>query len=98
MGDRKLSDLSAPEFSALIDARRQRRMGSIDDLSPAMRKLVNEYGFYVVRTLLDLGIKEPRHVSHIVETILDEFSPTRGSKSTQGVRTQLTRDDLAEPA
>ena len=64
------------------------RMAVVDDMSPAMRELVNEYGFAVVRTLLDVGVTKPRHVRHVVETILDEFSPTRGSYSKQGVRTE----------
>lgn len=72
-----------------IDQKRRRRMERIDNLSPEMRGLVHEYGFTVVGAFLDLGITKPNQIRHAVETVLDEFSPTRGSFSRQGIRTQV---------
>jgi len=75
------------EFQPVVDRRRADRMAAIDRLSPEMRGLVHDYGYTVVKAFLDIGVIKPRHIKHLVETVLDEFSPTRGSFSSQGVRT-----------
>ncbi len=62
-------------------------MEKIDALPADVRNLVNEYGFHVVNTLMQHGVTKARSMRHIVETVLDEFSPTRGSFSKQGIRT-----------
>lgn len=81
-----LSNASSPEeFQALVDMKRRKRMARIDALPAATRNLVNEYGFAVVDCLMALGVTKPNQIKHVVETILDEFSPTRGSSSHQGV-------------
>lgn len=82
------------EHQEFVDGKRRKRMDEIDRQPPAIRACVHEYGWSVVRACLDLGIREPRHIRHLVETVLNEFSPTRGSFASQGIRTQL----LAPPA
>jgi len=82
-------DTDTAEFVAKVQAKRRARMERIDDLPQAMRELVNVYGFTVVDTCMALGVTKPRHIRHLVERILDEFSPTRGSYSKQGVRTEV---------
>lgn len=78
------SDLgSNPSGSTIDNTRRVARMAQVDALSSEHRALVHEYGFATVKTLLDLGVKKPRQIKHVVETVLDEFSPTRGSYSKQ---------------
>jgi len=72
-----------------VDARRRSRMDFVDDLPAELRKLVHEYGLPVVKTCLELGIRKPRHIRHLVETVLDNFSPTRGCYSKQGIRTEV---------
>lgn len=79
---------SAEEFQALVDAKRRARLTRIDAMAPAMRELVNEYGLTIVDCLMGLGVKKPNQIKHVVETILDEFSTTRGSFSKQGVRVE----------
>lgn len=74
---------SNPGGSTIDNARHVARMAQVDALSPEHRALVHEYGYATVKTLLDLGVKKPRQIRHVVETILDEFSPTRGSFSKQ---------------
>lgn len=74
---------------AFVDRKRGQRMDRIDDLPPDLRALVNEYGFHVVNTLMAHGVTKAKSIRHIVETLLDEFSPTRGSFSKQGVRTEV---------
>jgi hypothetical protein len=50
---------------------------------------VHEYGFNVVNALIDVKVTKPKHIRHVVELILNEFSPTRGSYSKQGLRTEV---------
>lgn len=66
-------------------------MAAIDSLPPAHRQLVHDYGFHVVKSFLELGVVRPGHIKHLVETVLDEFSPTRASFSNQGISTDLNR-------
>jgi hypothetical protein len=79
----------ADEHQQFVDGKRQRRMAEIDSQPPAIRELVHEYGWPVVKTCMDLGINQPRHIRHLVETVLNEFSPTRGSFAAQGIRPPL---------
>lgn len=74
------------EFQASVDRRRGARMAAIDALSAAHRELVHDYGYTVVRACMDCGVVKPKQIRHLVETVLDEFSPTRGSYSSQGTR------------
>lgn len=74
------------EHQAYVDNARRKRMRAIDGLPADIRQCVHEYGYTVVRALLDCGVKKARHMRHVVETVLDEFSPTRGSRAAQGPR------------
>jgi hypothetical protein len=67
--------------------RRVSRMDRIDALPQEWRELVHEYGYCLVDAMRCCGIKEVRHVRHLVETVLNELSPIRGSLSSQGART-----------
>lgn len=86
MGDKKLSDLPREEFDAVIDGRRKARMDRIDALTPVQRHLVNEYGFTVVNAFMLIGVTKVKHIRHLVEVVLNEFSPTRGGSANQGTR------------
>lgn len=70
----------------MIDRKRQARMSAIDNLSKEHRELVHEYGLTVVHALMQCGVTKPNKIRHCVETILNEFSPTRGSYAAQGPR------------
>lgn len=76
----------APEFVDKVAQRRKARMTQIDRQPADVRALVHEYGWTVVNSFLLLGIKKAAHIKHLVETVLNEFSPTRGSYSSQGRR------------
>jgi hypothetical protein len=80
----------------IVDVKRARRMADIDRLDPEMRALVHDYGYTVVKTISDLGVKKPKQIKHIVETVLNEFSPTRGAYSQQGIRTIQDEDLFRE--
>ena len=71
----------------VVDIKRANRMGKVDNFDPEIRKLIHEYGLTVVSAIYDIGVRKPSHIKHIVETVLNEFSPTRGSFSSQGIRT-----------
>jgi len=75
----------------VIDAKRQSRMQKVDAMSPEMRAIVNDYGFCIVNNFNNLGVTKPNQIRHLVELVLDEFSPTRGSKSKQGIRTEVVQ-------
>ena len=75
---------SIPEFVA---HKRVARMDMVDNYPPAIRALVHDYGLNVVKAFLDCGVNKPKRIKHLVEIVLDEFSPTRGSYSSQGLRT-----------
>ncbi len=61
-------------------------MDKIDKMSPELREIINEYGFTVVNAFTILGVTRANHICHLVETVLNEFSPTRGAYSSQGRR------------
>lgn len=77
------------DHEALVDRKRAARMNRIDAMPADLRALVYEYGLNVVLAFLDAGVTKPRRIRHLVETVLDEFSPTRGAYSKQGVRTEV---------
>jgi len=76
------------DFESMVERKRRNRMARIDAMSPELRALVHEYGLNIVDVFLSYGVKKPARIRHAVETILDEFSPTRGSFSIQGIRTK----------
>jgi len=75
------------EFVAKCHKRRIDRMDAIDRLPQDVRACVHDYGWRIVDTCRQLGLTKANHIRHIVETILDESSPTRGTHSAQGIRT-----------
>lgn len=75
------------DFQLAAERRRAARMNQIDALPADVRELVHEYGFTVVKSFMDIGVVKAKHIHHLVETVLNEFSPTRGSFSAQGIRT-----------
>lgn len=79
-------DNMTPEQIAWVQKKRRKRLADIDQLPPEIRALVHEYGYNVVRAFLDCGVTQPNRIRHLVETVLDDFSPTRGSRSAQGRR------------
>jgi len=85
------------EHQAWVDGKRAGRMAIVDGLPAEVRALVHDYGLNTVKAFLDHGVTRPRSIRHLVETVLDEFSPTRGSFSSQGRRTDpLCRMDEAK--
>lgn len=90
-GMKSFRGLSNEQFAAKVQENRCARMDRIDALSPELRALVHAYGSTVVTTCLQVGVSKPKHIRHLVETILDEFSPTRGSYSRQGKRTNVAQ-------
>lgn len=83
------SSLTDAERDDRAKENRRRRMERIDAMPADLRALVHVYGLAVVETCTALGVTKARHIKHIVETVLDEFSPTRGSYSQQGRRVHI---------
>ena len=80
---------SPEEHEQFVQAKRRARMERVDQFDPETRALIHQYGFNVVNSFVQCGVTKPRHIKHLVERILDEFSPTRGTFSNQGVRVAL---------
>ena len=59
-------------------------MEAIDRMSSDQRALVHDYGFSIVYQFMCAGVTKPSRIRHLVELVLDEFSPTRGTSSNQG--------------
>ncbi|MQY48209.1 hypothetical protein GAO09_19430 [Rhizobiales bacterium RZME27] len=76
-------------FDVMVQRKRAARMDRIDQLPPALRELVHDYGFTVVDNFVRMGVTKPKQIKHLVELVLDEFSPTRGTFSQQGIRTEV---------
>ncbi|PCI04625.1 MAG: hypothetical protein COB78_10050 [Hyphomicrobiales bacterium] len=76
------------KFAEMVTIKRKKRMEKVDQFDPKTRALIHEYGLSVVQSFVDVGIKNPKHIKHLVETVLNEFSPTRGSFSIQGIRNE----------
>lgn len=76
-------------FDQMVMRKRVARMDAVDGLPVELRSLVHEYGYSVVRAFMDIGVRKPKHIRHLVETVLNEFSPTRGSYSIQGLRNNV---------
>jgi len=79
---------SPADFQKHVQLRRKKRMDRIDAMPAELRELVHEYGFNVVDQFMSHGITKERTIRHLVECVLNEFSPTRGSYSMQGIRTE----------
>jgi N-methylhydantoinase B/oxoprolinase/acetone carboxylase alpha subunit len=92
-----MKTLNTQRDQSWIDGKRSARMGAVDDLPADVRALVHEYGLNVVKSIMDCGVTRAARIRHIVETVLDEFSPTRGSKSAQGPR-EYFREHYRGPA
>ena len=74
------------DHQEFVDRKRAKRMNEFDSLPADIRQAVNDYGFHVVKAFMDCGITKARRIRHLVECVLDEFSPTRGTSSNQGIR------------
>jgi hypothetical protein len=83
------------EFLARVHDRRVARMDAVDQMAPELRACVHDFGLNVVRQFTNLGVTKPAHIRHLVNAVLDEFSPTRGSFSIQGTATPLNRVEKA---
>jgi hypothetical protein len=62
----------------------QERLAAIDALPPDVRGCVHDYGYTVVDTCLQLGVRKPKHIRHLVTTVMNELSPVNGAYSRQG--------------
>lgn len=81
----------SPEFLRKVQEKRIARMKKVDQFDPETRTLIHHYGLHIVNSFVQVGVSNPKHIKHLVECVLDEFSPTRGSYSKQGLRTELVK-------
>ncbi len=72
-----------------VQDKRIARMNRVDEFDPVTRSLIHEYGLNTITQFVNAGVTKPNVIRHLVETVLDEFSPTRGSYSAQGIRSAI---------
>jgi hypothetical protein len=97
MGKSGWSKLTADERDQRVQVNRAARMEIVDEYDPATRALVHAYGLSIVRSFHENGVTKAKRIKHLVECVLDEFSPTRGSYSQQGVRVAIERPSHDHP-
>lgn len=90
----KICDCGSHEIA--VRKSRVARMESVDAMTPELRQCVHDFGLNVVKTLMDVGVVKPKHIRHVVERVLDEFSPTRGTYSMQGIRSSVDESGRVE--
>lgn len=49
-----------------------KRMNRIDEMPKEMRECVHEFGLTIVDAMLACGVKEARHIRHLVNTVREE--------------------------
>lgn len=47
----------------------ERRMAIIDAQPPAIRALIHEYGWNVVKAFLDAGVSRPNQIKHCIHVV-----------------------------
>jgi hypothetical protein len=52
-----------------VKPRVERRMALIDSQPPAIRALVHEYGWNVVKAFLDAGVTKPNQIKHCIHVV-----------------------------
>ncbi len=52
-----------------FDIKRQQRMAEIDRLSPALRELVHEFNWNMVKAFLDNGVRDPKKIRHLIRAV-----------------------------
>lgn len=60
----------APDEQYLAKARQ--RMKRIDNMPRGLRECVHEFGLTIVDACTQVGVVNPRHIRHLVETIRNE--------------------------
>lgn len=71
-------------FKGLVDARRIKRMETVDSMPEDWRAVVHDYGLSIVTALRDCGVKEAKRARHIISVVVNETSPFHGGFSSQG--------------
>lgn len=65
-----MNETDGPSEEYLVRARK--RMARIDAMSAQMRELVHEYGLTIVDAFVQCGVKNPRHIRHLIQTVTDQ--------------------------
>jgi hypothetical protein len=93
---------------ALLDryqVKRVARMNEIDSLSPALRELVSEFNWTMIKAFLDVGVRDARKIRHLIARVMEgaaaygggDMNPDKNPKlklSTQTTMELSLRNDL----
>lgn len=70
------------EYTNNFHNRRVARMDEIDKLPPLIKELVHEWGWTIVKSFLDCGVKKPKQINHLINTVINETRAPRGRASS----------------
>lgn len=60
---------NATGYNKALVARAQKRMARVDAMSPELRRVVYEYNLEVVQEFLNQGVKTPKSIKHLIDTV-----------------------------
>lgn len=72
------------------------RMEKVDAMSPEVRAVVHDWGLGIVQTFLDCGVKDPRHMRHIILRILEDTRGSQGPHHAGSKQRGPRFDDVAQ--
>lgn len=55
----------------------ERRMAVIDALPRELRELVHEFGWNVVKSFMDAGVRKPSLIKHLIHTVRHDLGVER---------------------
>lgn len=89
-----MNPADAPGVTPLWQEKCRVRMDTIDRLSPEIRALVHEFDWTIVHQFLNCGVRDPRHIRHLIVTVL-ERSYGNGAGSQARRRCELVGASIA---
>ena len=84
---------TTPDYNGGKKRAAERRMAFVDSLPPHYRSLVNDYGTAAVMACFTVGVREPRHIRHIIDTIRGERPDGHPTINPNGGVKNGLRDD-----
>jgi hypothetical protein len=68
-------DIEDPKYNGATAERARKRMARVDEMSPDLRAIVYEHGLEVVQEFLNCGVKFPKTIKHLIDTVLHHDLP-----------------------
>ena len=73
-----------PAWALPGQEKRAARMARVDAMPPELRACVHEHGLSIVDACMQLGIRKPKHINHLVSTVRNQSYQSAKDRSTGG--------------